>query len=388
MFDNIRGVITFKGEGISIENFINCIRENKIVCFDLKVIKGEVYGKIYRRDFKRVKEIAIKNSICLSIEKKKGVVFKVIPYKRRYGVIVGVIFSLALITFLSNIVLKIEINGNKAVPTEHILSLLNDYGICEGKFIPSLNYPSVERNILISDNRIAWIGIRNIGGRVCVEVDEIVKSPSIIPQNVPCNIVASKPAQIIDIKAYNGKVLINRGEAVKEGQLLISGAYTDKRGKSVTLHANGEILGQYSEKDVFSQPLCEEIKTTTNEINKNELKFFGMKIPLYFKKDIDSEEYECDEYTNNFSFFSMKLPVGIVHQRYRPIKKITTTYSEEEATKLLDQKVADFENNFLKDKKIISKEIQKSVTKDEVKYSILYILQGEIGKQQEFISKN
>ena len=133
--------------------------------------------------------------------------------------------------------------------------------------------------------------------------------------------------------------------------------------------------------------LC-SIRQGVIDLSKKEVKTNAMRMLDRMKIPYEYEEYECDEYTNNFSFFSMKLPVGIVHQRYRPIKKITTTYSEEEATKLLDQKVADFENNFLKDKKIISKEIQKSVTKDEVKYSILYILQGEIGKQQEFISKN
>ena len=81
MFDNIRGVIAFKGEGISADTFINDIRENGIVCYQLKIIKGCIYGKIYRRDYKLLKKLAEKNGISLSVVKTKGLVFKVIPYK-------------------------------------------------------------------------------------------------------------------------------------------------------------------------------------------------------------------------------------------------------------------------------------------------------------------
>ena len=389
MFDNIRGVIAFKGEGISADTFFNDIRENGIVCYQLKIIKGCIYGKIYRRDYKLLKKLAEKNGISLSVIKTKGLVFKVIPYKRRYGFIAGFLISIFIIILLSNTVIKIEIQGNKDISTEQILAILNEYGVCEGKFIPSLDYQSIERKILISDKRIAWIGIRNIGGRVAVEVDEMVKSPLIIPQNVPCNIVSSKNAQIISAKVYSGKLMVKAGDGVREGQLLISGAVTDKRGKSVALHSYGEIIGQYTEKQSFSQPFSEDIYVKTgDEITKSQIKFFGLRVPLYFKNDTGNLECEYEESITYISFFSMKLPIGIVHQKYRPFTKTTAKYSEEEAETLINNKIAVFEENFLKNKTIISKEIQKTTDEEELKFTVLYTLQGTIGEEKEFLLKN
>ena len=389
MFDNIRGVIAFKGEGISADTFINDIRDNRIVCYQLKIIKGCIYGKIYRRDYKLLKKLAEKNGISLSVIKTKGLVFKIIPYKRRYGFIAGFLISIFIIILLSNTVIKIEIQGNKDISTEQILAILNEYGVCEGKFIPSLDYQSIERRILISDKRIAWIGIRNIGGRVAVEVDEMVKSPLIIPQNVPCNIVSSKNAQIISAKVFSGKLMVKAGDGVREGQLLISGAVTDKRGKSVALHSYGEIIGQYTEKQSFSQPFSEEIYVKTgNEITKSQLKFFGLRIPLYLKNDTGNLECEYEESISYISFFSMNLPIGIVHQKYRPFTKSLVDYSEAEAETLINNKIAVFEENFLKNKTIISKEIQKTTDEEELKFTVLYTLQGTIGEEKEFLLKN
>ena len=84
----------------------------------------------------------------------------------------------------------------------------------------------------------------------------------------------------------------------------------------------------------------------------------------------------------------MNLSIGIVHQKYRPFTKTTAKYSEEEAETLINNKIAVFEENFLKNKTIISKEIQKTTDEEALKFTVLYTLQGTIGEEKEFLLKN
>ena len=268
------------------------------------------------------------------------------------------------------------------------MSLLNDNGITYGKFIPNLDYLNAERNIMISMKNIAWVGIRNTGGRVVVEVDEMVKSPEIVPLNVPCNIVSTKDAQIINAKVYCGKLIPKVGEGVKKGDIIISGATTDKRGKSSILHAQGEIIGQYKEKMVFTQNFQEEVTILSGEeINKKEFQFFGIKIPLFLGEKVQGE-FEYEESTTYFSFFNITIPVGITHEVYRPFTKIIQSYDEIQAEENINNKISDYEENFLKNSKILLKETQKNTKENQMQVIILYTIEGPIGINKEFMAKN
>lgn len=55
--------------------------------------------------------------------------------------------------------------------------------------------------------------------------------------------------------------------------------------------------------------------------------------------------------------------------------------------KLQLKKISDYEENFLKDKKIISKETQFNLTGEEMKMVILYTLEGEIGVENKIFGE-
>ena len=388
MFNDIRGVITFKAIGADLEDFINKVKSSKIPCFNIRSVDGAIIGKIYNKHYKELCYIATKQKIEISIESKKGLVYKAKRYKRRYGIIAGLIIATCFIFYMSNTVLKIEISGNVAIGDEQILSILNDNGISYGKFIPNLNYLNAERNMTTSMKNLAWVGIRNTGGRVVVEIDEMVKSPDVVPINVPCNIVATKSAQIINAKVYCGQLIPKIGDGVKEGDLLISGTAIDKKGKSTILHAQGKIIGRYEDKMTFTQDFqSEQNLLTGEELNKREFSFFGLKIPLYLGGQVDGE-YEYNESTTNFSFFNITLPIGITHQTYRPFKNQIVTYTKDEAEAEIQQKILNYEENLLKNQIIISKEIQKSDDKNQMQIVVLYTLEGEIGISKELMAKN
>lgn len=387
MFDNLRGVLFLKFISASPEDFFNALNENRIPYFDASFSDGGFVLRVYRKDFAAIKKIAKKQNVDLEIVKKKGLIFKAIKYKKRFGMITGVIFAVALVIYMSNIALKIEISGNKTISEKKIMDVLNENGIYYGAFIPNMDFKRTEKDIITAFDKIAWVGIRRNGGRVIVEIDELTEHVQVIPFNVPCNIVSDKDAQIIGAKVYKGSLVPKVGEGVKKGDILISGISVDRRGKTTILHAQGTVIGRYKEKMVFEQKFQEEKSIPTgDEIYKRSLFFFGLKIPLYLNSNVN-EDYEYDESENNLSFFNITLPIGIRHEEYRPLKTEIINYTPDEAKAAIEKKISDYEENFLKDEKIISKETQFNLTGEEMKMVILYTLEGEIGVENKIFGE-
>ena len=81
------------------------------------------------------------------------------------------------------------------------------------------------------------------------------------------------------------------------------------------------------------------------------------------------------------------MPIGITHQIYKPFKSQIVTYTNDEAEAEISQKIINYEDNFFKDKKIVSKEMQKSLDKNQMQITVLYTLEGEIGINKELMAK-
>lgn len=388
MFDNIRGVINFKILCAEPEVLINKLKISYVSCKNLRILHNEIYGEVYTDDFATLKEIADKCNGQTEIIKKKGVIFKAVKYKKRFGVILGLIVGLALVIFLSNVVMVIEISGNENVTDEQIIAILDDNGIAIGSFIPNIDFRQAERRIIVGIDNLAWIGIRNTGCRVIVEVNEMTPVPEMVPTSRPCNVVSTKDAQIVSVNVYMGRLLPLVGDGVRKGELLVSGVVKGKFDNCYYVHAMGDIIGRYNQKVIFEQKLEDNIVCYDEPFTKKTFSFFGLKIPLYLNKDVEGD-YEYTEEMNNVQLLKLTLPVGIIYSEYQPYTIEKTTYTEKEAEDILNEKIKRYEQNFLNndDIKVIDKKVRKSLVDGCMTVSVEYTLEGNIATTEEIMVK-
>jgi len=387
IFKHVLGEINFKATGDNYLKFLNMIRDSTFKCINLYSKSNDVYGKIYGNKFDELLLIAKQNYMEIEIIKKNGIVYKILPYKKRFGVILGVIFSVAIILFLSNTALKICIIGCDDALSENVLSVLQLNGIKIGKFIPNMDFDQAERNLLTDLKDVSWVSIRSSGGIITVNLSQVDKKPDMIPRRLPCNIISTKNAQIKNVQVYAGQLVVLLGDSVKKGELLISGFVEDKNGKYTYYHAQGKIIGEFEEEIVFTQPLLENVKIVSEKTQKrNYFNFFSCKIPLFIGGK-PSGEFKLSERTNDFSLFTLKLPLGITHSRYQPYEIKEFSYSMEEAKQKIEQKIQKYESNFQNDFEIINKKITESITEFEITYRVKYTLQGDICESSEILVK-
>lgn len=385
---SIRRVVCFRARGNKLMEFVNDVRNSYIICFSQKISYEEYTGRVYISDLETLKELALKTGTDLFIDNYEGKMFKVLRYKARYGIFAGVLFMCAFIYIMSNIVVRIEINGNENISDDEILSVLSEIGIENGKFIPSIDFEQSEIRMKTRLGNISWGAIRHRGGRVIVDVHEAVEKPGTVHNNIPCNIISDRDALIVKMNVKQGKAAVGEGYSVGKGDLLVSGITDNGESNYIIVHSLADIIGEYKEEQRFVEYFQTEEKVYTETISQKYIEFFGFRIPVFLggtcKKTADYEES-----TEYVSVLGIKIPIGLVCTEYKVFEMQNIVSTEEQAIKKIEEQIARYERNFYNDKEIVNKEKQKYVYDDYVEYVVSYTVRGKIGYEKElFISKN
>lgn len=390
MFDNLRGIVTFEAVSPDREAFINRVKESGASVSALRCKGEKLFGEAYRADFPILRRIASENGAQISICRRKGGIFTAKKYRRRSGILAGIILAAALTAYLSNTVLSIEIYGNETLTDKQIEAALNECGIRIGAFIPGIDMREAERRIVSSIDDIMWVGIRSSGCLIQAEVSEADKPPEMTPLSSPCNVVSSRDAQIVAIRnVHMGMLIPMLYDGVKKGDLLISGTVENGKGGVYYAHAMGEIIGRYSEKANFTQPYSEDILQYKEKITRKTLNFFGLKIPLYVGKN-NFGQYEYDESVTYLQIFNIKIPVSIIYSEYKLYETEREEYSPEKAKRMLEEKIKLYEANFYGEEEveIIDREVYFSESGEGMTAAVKYTLEGDIGVTREIMAKS
>ena len=322
------------------------------------------------------------NNIKAKIVDKKGIVPKFNRIKKRPGILIGFLIMIVITFFSSKIVWSIEIEGNKNISNEKILSALNDAGLKLGSFIPHIDYDNLHNNVLINLKDLSWISVNIDGNKAKVTVEETKKEEN---ESLPTysNIIASSDAQIHSIIVSNGEKIINIGDIVKKGELLVSGVLDSQTLGVRYVDAKAKIIGYVNKKIEVSIPLKTiKKKYTGNERTSIEYKLFNNICFFSINYGNLPSNYDTiinEEYSNFFGITN--IPYKMIITKHLEYYEEEYTYSMQEAVDLAFLELRGKLDICLKDAELISKNIKTNY--DEEKFYIfcdIYCLEdiGEI----------
>lgn len=387
MHNQLRGSVKINAKGKNLYRFINEIHCGHIYCFKQYVKNQVFYAEIYRHDLKKVTELAEKCHIELTHYEYETLSKKIIQYRKRFGLLLGALVVTAATWYFSNIVMTIEIQGNVNIRDDVILSALEEMDIKRGTFIDDINFSWCEKELRVMIDGISWAGIRHTGNRVVVEVTEIVETPEMLHERMPCNVIADKAAQITSTSVYDGQLMRIVGDYVMPGDMLISGVIEDLTGHVTQHHAMGVITGIYEDTVVFTEDRKSRRYWTTGETaNEKYLQLFNLKIPLFIGSNHYSSSYE-EESERHFVVFGKEIPIGIFRKRITETELTEKEYTDEELEERIMEKIYLYEKNFLSNEKILDRELSSEMTENALTYTVKYTLEGEIGEQREIFIK-
>lgn len=383
----LRRRIRINAEGKGLYGFINSLHSNGIACFGQYCRDDVFYGDIYRSDLKRVCRLAAEQEIELKTAEYPTLFGFLSRYRKRFGIIIGIIAAFLGCVYFSQVVVTIEIQGNERISDTAVLSALSELDIHRGKRIRDLDLHYCENELEIMMDDIAWAGIRRTGNRIVVQVKETVEKPEMLHERIPCNIVSAKDAVITYISVHKGVAVRKKGDFVPEGTLIISGISQNDRGRMSLHHADGVVLGRYTETIGFTQRYSSERYVLSGRIKKaRRLRLFSVDIPIFSGRS-SFESFENETAVRYFHIFGKVLPIGIVTETMTETVLTDTPLSEEETDRILMEKLYLYEKNFLSDCKVVKRDVIREKDSDSMSFRAVYKLEGDICRQREIFVK-
>ena len=384
----INGVVDILVEGYYIERFINICNFKNIYIWDLKRDKSTIlYAKINRKDFKKLRNVCKKSNCKVKILNKKGASFFFDRYKKRKIFFYLLMLITVFIIIISNFIWNIEIIGLEDIDKQEILEIAKQNGLKVGKLKNKIDTKKIINDLRLKREDIAWAGIEIKGTNAIIKITKADLKPDIVDENEYFNIVSDKNCEILKINARNGTALVNIGDIIKKGDILIGGWLDGKYTGTRYVHAQGEIIGKVWYTDKQRVYLRQTIKEETGNIeNKYSININNFKINFY-KRLSNFQKYDTIEENKNIKIFSnFYLPIELIKYTNKEYKNITKVYSIEEAEKIgkdiakqnLNKQIENIDN-------ILNEYVNINKNIEYVDIEVIYEIQENIGTKEKII---
>ncbi len=302
--------------------------------------------------------------------------------------LIGLCIWMILVLYLPTRILFIEVEGNAAVPTHLILDTAERCGIYFGASRHSVR-SEIMKNVLLDEiSELQWAGVNTYGCVAVISVKERIEQPIALKQTGVCSIVAAHDGLIHKIIATKGTVRCSVGQAVRKGQVLISG-YTDCGLSVKAEQASGEVYARTNRYIDAIFPLkYVELQDKIEEKTVYQIQI-GKKI-INLNKDSGIPDTRCVKmyYSKQITLpGGFSLPLALVMQRnvYYDTDVVQMNISEEPKI-IRDLLDCEIRNNMLAGK-ILQSDYSTEKTSDSINVYGSYKCFEMIGKirQEEFL---
>jgi similar to stage IV sporulation protein len=384
------GIVTVKTSGKGIERLINKLTRNGIHIWNVKRHGPDaVTFKMRLKDVKEMRK-AIRDSDCkIVFLHRTGLPFLQKRIIKNSGFVIGLVFFLAVIILLSNMVWGVEIKGAEPATEHKIRKELNEMGVKRGKLqIFMDNAETIQRKLSDNISEITWVGVELKGTTYHFQVVEKnePEKPEILS---PRHLVAKKKAVIVDMFVEEGQPMVSVHDHVKPGQLLVSGII-GKEGQTKEVPAKGEVFGETWYKTDVELPLKNTLKVFSgNEKQKHYLKIGSLEIPIWGFGKVEYSEYETEVNEKQIRFLLWELPVSYINKTIRESEQVTRIYDHEEAFEAAKKLARNDIKSSLSDKATIKGEkiLHKSIDNGKVNLSIHFQIIENIAEGQPIVKE-
>ncbi|PAV29028.1 sporulation protein YqfD [Virgibacillus profundi] len=389
------GYVTILIKGDRPELFFQKCMDKGITVWNVrKLADDQCEGNIKLYDIKQIKELRRGTNYKINFTKRKGYPFLFRRFIRKKQVLIGLLLSLLLIIFLSNIIWEVKISGVPKDIEEKISKQLDSYGIHPGSWIFSLDSPNAIQQKLVEDvPELLWVGVEQKGTTFFLEGVEkiIVKEEEI---KGPRNLIATKKGIIKKMYVSKGLPKVEVNDYVKLGDVLVSGIIngseeedeTDKKAKKLELvAAEGEITATTWYEVTVTVPLKgvhEEL--TGNQEKKYYLRFGEFRLPVWGFNSPEYDHIHREINEENLKLFNWNLPVKIGESILSEKSTTEMNRSKEEAVQVgISQAKSELKLQLGPKAQIISEKVlQETTDNGKVKLNLYINVEEDIAEAQ------
>ena len=343
---SIGGMVAVTVTSASTAEIMSAVNQAGITVYDAQMGEDEltVHFQLRREDLKAVRHIANRKGAELSLNRRIGMYWTAKGLLKRPVLLAGLLIILLAVAFLPTRIFFFRVEGNESIPTKLILEKSAACGITFGASRSDVRSEKVKNALLEAIPELKWAGVNTSGCVATISVRERSEEGSSVQASGVSSIIALREGIITECTVTKGNAVCKPGQAVRAGQVLISG-YTDCGISIRAEQAQGEV---YAETDRELRAVLPDIASKKGEITGQTKKYslvIGKKrINLY--KDSGISDSSCDKmYVENYITLpgGFQLPVAIVTEVWTYYACETEAAAQTDAESIL----SDFSREYL-----------------------------------------
>lgn len=342
IFRQLSGWVSFSAEGGFPERLLNLCAQERIKLWNTRRAGAVLYACCSARDYLRMRPIARKACVRMRLGERFGLWFRLRRYRLRVGVPLGIVVYVLLLRLLSGYIWVVEVDGNQQVPTAEIVAAVRDLQVAPGERIRDVDVSRLQLQSLKRLPALSWITVNMEGSVAHVEVAERKNPDDPLLSKTPTNVKAGGDGVILSMQVYEGEALVQVGDAVAEGMLLVSGVRTTALGDYLT-HAHADIMAQTTRVLTVTVPLSEAVWTPTDRrVVRCTWHVFSLHVPWYNSGDIEGH-YRVETKQNMLTVGGRELPIGSTRTCYTEQRLTVVNRTAEQAQTLAWQRLMEQE---------------------------------------------
>lgn len=334
---------------------------------------------------KKIIRLAKEREILLTVGKHRGAPTILWRRARRYGLILGSLCGALLLFFSGRYVWDVRVSGNETMTATEVIEELRACGFGVGSRLKNFHAGELENRVLLESDSLSWISIYMDGTVAMVQVVENKPRPDDAPKK-PANLIASADGQIESVELLQGDCVVKVGQAVRAGDLLVSGVYDSQTVGVRFTRAAGRILARTERVFEVEIPLRDTQKVYFDEKKSAIwLNFFQKRVKIF--KSTGNHMGSCDiiRMENRFSGWGLgNLPIWLTVETCKCYEEVEIERTAEDALELAYEALSGELATLSRDAQLLRKEIKTTLTEDALILECVVSCIENIAVQSEF----
>ncbi len=384
LYQSISGMVEVELTGADIASALAAITEAGIQLRSVHQTDDvTVRFTILRRDYRTLKKLTERRGETLKLLSRTGLYWWGKAALGRPVLLVGMVFLLCLVFCLPTRVLFVQVEGNSTIPSRLVLEAADQCGISFGASRREVRSERVKNALLQAVPELQWAGVNTYGCVAVISVRERTITAQTEEKSGVCSIVAVREGIITSCTAVSGNLLCRPGQAVIDGEILISG-YTDCGLTIQATQAEGEVYARTVRDLTVISPADYIVKQDSGE-RKHSYSLIVGKKRINLWKDSGIWDTICDRIYEEYYVTlpgGFQLPFGLAVEEYA-VSEIFSASAEESAVR---ERMTAFASNYIRQQMVAGVIQNEAVTITRAEGCFIlagkYICTEMIGKVQ------
>jgi len=282
--DALKGSVALEITGADPEGFLNRCAEQNLPFWD--AVSRDAHTLRLRarvRDVRALCVLAERQGCQTEVLSEKGAPALWRGLRRRYALLLGIVFCLGGLVWSSLHVWEIRVRGNETVSAAAILNALEESGVAIGSWWPGFTNDLIQARVLLQIPELSVVALQVHGSRLEVIVRERIPKPAMVQDGAITEIVAEKAGIIDRMHVLRGDAAVKKGDTVLAGELLVAAQAHGRIAAPRPVHALAEVQARTWYELTAQSPLQYAEKRYTGEekhrfaliLGKTRINFYG-----------------------------------------------------------------------------------------------------------------